>query len=266
MIYFSKSILPFAFPLVFTSLFITGNSALFSELGNLPSTPAKLVIDDDNSSQASGLLDEYTSTTRQNGTDNSQIIYVPQWSTEYDTISETRYCREPRQRTIRVYETVYENIPQVQTYTVQIPKQKSRTITVSRQEEYQTAVQESFTVMVPKPQQRVVTVEREERYEVPVETPYTVNQPVQREIQETTYKTVIEKEPYQVTYTVQVPVDRVRIVTDYKKSAVEEVVRKPVIRMLKQELKRPKVDYTTETRTRQVEQKYIQYEKRTVPR
>ncbi len=251
MIYYPKSILSLAFPVAFTSLIILGSSALFSNQGGARSNPPLLGADPIPAQSLSFVKTDET-TDGQNLTGSAQTVFVPQWFTEYDTILETRYCREPRQRTVRVYETVYENIPQVQTFTVQIPKQQSRTVTVNRREEYQTAVQENFTVMVPKPQQRVVTVDREESYQVPVETAYTVNQPVQREVQETTYKTVSENEPYQVRYTVQVPIERVRIVTDYEKTAVEEIVRKPVIRMLKQELKRPKVDYTTEVRTRQV--------------
>eukprot|EP01047_Picozoa_sp_COSAG01_P035351 COSAG01_NODE_2706_length_7221_cov_1.806375_9_plen_158_part_01 len=158
MIYFPKSILTYAFPAVFASLLITGNSALFSKQGNPPIYQANLTavgtIPNQPSATASPKSIRLKTERDTNG--NPPTAYIPQWSTEYDTISETRYCREQRQRTLRIFETVYENVPQIQTYTVQIPRQKSRTITVNRQEEYQAAVQEKFTVMVPMPQQRLV--------------------------------------------------------------------------------------------------------------
>ena len=123
MIYYPKSILSLAFPVAFTSLIILGSSALFSNQGGARSNPPILGADPIPAQSLSFVKTDET-TDKPDLTGSAQTVFVPQWLTEYDTILETRYCREPRQRTVRVYETVYENIPQVQTFTVQIPKQK----------------------------------------------------------------------------------------------------------------------------------------------
>jgi hypothetical protein len=191
-------------------------------------------------------------------------IYVPQWETRYINVLETRYRQELRQKRSRTYLTVYDDVPKIKNYIVQIPQQRSRSYTVNRTEEFQVPVQENFTVMVPKPQQREISVDREEQYQVPVEVPYTVMTPVKREVQQTSYKVVVDKEPYQVRYTVEVPVERTRIVTEYEKVPVVKKVRKPVIRMVEQKLTRAKVEYTTEIQTREIEEEYVVYEKKSM--
>ena len=189
----------------------------------------------------------------------TQTVTVPVWETRYVNSVQTRYRPEQRQRRFRKYYTVYDMVPKVESYTVNVPQPRTRQYTVNIKQEYQEQVQENFTVMVPEPRQREVTTDREESYQVPVEVPYTVMVPERKAYQETSYKTVIEKEPYQEKYVVQVPKQKTRVETTYRKEPIEKTVYKPVVRMSTQTRKRPKVKYREEERSRTVTEEYFEY-------
>ncbi|MDG1874405.1 MAG: hypothetical protein P8J27_10875 [Mariniblastus sp.] len=186
-------------------------------------------------------------------------VYVPVWETRFMNVMQTCYRSEIRQQKYRTTHVVYDDVPQVESYSVDVPQQRTRTFTENRREEYQVPVNENFTVMVQKPQQRKVLVDREEAYEVPVETPYTVMVPQRKNVQETKYKTVFDKEPRQVRYTVNVPKERTRIEVEYVKQPFNKTVRVAKIEMVEERRRRPKVEYVDEVQSLTIKQPYVVY-------
>lgn len=196
----------------------------------------------------------------------TKTIYVPVWETRYYNMLETRFRQELKQQKTISYQTVVDQVPKVETYTVKVPQQRTRQYTETRTEEFQVPVQENYNIMVPEPRQRETLVDREEKYEVPVETPYTVMVPEEREIQETKYKTVMDREEVQKKYVVNVPKKRIRVETEYVKKPREKTVYKPVVRIVEEERQRNKVVYETRLEDRKVTEEYTEYVEQEVPR
>ena len=189
----------------------------------------------------------------------TQTVIVPCYETRYVNSLQTRYRPETRQRRTKKYYTVYDDVPKVETYAVQVPEPRTRTYTVNVSQEYQEPKQQNFTVMVAKPAQREETVERVETFEVPVVTPYTVMVPEKQQYQETTYKIVKDRVPVQKKYVENVTKTKKRVVTTYEKRPFTKKVRVPVVKMVEETRTRPKVRYRSEVVTKTVDEPEVYY-------
>ena len=194
----------------------------------------------------------------------TRTIMVPQWSTVWNSVFETRYRTDIKEEAYTIEQVVEHQVPEIIQETVMVPEPRIRTFQEFRSEEFQVPVKEPYSVTVRKPKQRMVPVDREETFKVPFEEKYTVMVPQEKIVSETKYKTITDKEPREIKYTVDVEREKKRFVLDYEDKEFVLKKQERFIRPVQKTLTRKKLRYENVTATRPVQYEEIVYKERFV--